>query len=604
MLANEGSGTSSTRGPPPITSKASFSFSTWLMLFAAFLMKFPLVFEAYKVEVPKRETEDEKLARIAKYGENSQKAYSYLVEACSSSAVAIQIVINHAATDPSCWANTLMKRLTARFTIQASTRLQNLIGEFNLLTVAPEETGAMFMDRYNAKVAAISAIDLLQLPSKIARLNVLKTAIKSAFPILFALMMMKEAEVKNIEALEDKFAQLITEWNQENALGVKAQQESAAVAQFTQLSESFTKKTGALKKAFTRKQNSGRGEERPVRRCFRCDSEDHIFVNCPEASAEKKKDSRERNRDERDDSAFEKKRNKKDTFPLKSGMKKRDKKKERRSTFFDSNGDGEDNSDGSSVMMIYHCDFVPESFNAGDYENVEDVEWDVETAFVFVTMKMEAAFNAMFFSMLNWICIDSACNVNLMNFLPEGITDYLPVTQGFGISTAGKDGHLTIVATFTWGNTVGIKYCPNSRASLFATSFFMDKKCEVLFTGLSGTNECKILCRTGTDTEDPMAVPRRVELAAAHGGLFWISPQFQLDLVMRNGLTQEMEENLLREVDQVYEEANIYVNQQVANAACEMISAVEQAAEEDEYFAVPWENHPAGDNGGHWVKCV
>ncbi len=88
-----------------------------------------------------------------------QKAYSYLVEACSGSAVAIQIVINHAATDATCWANNLMKRLTAHFTIQASTRLQNLIGEFNLLTVSPEETRAMFMGRYNAKVAAISAID-------------------------------------------------------------------------------------------------------------------------------------------------------------------------------------------------------------------------------------------------------------------------------------------------------------------------------------------------------------------------------------------------------------------------------------------------------------
>ena len=40
---------------------------------------------------------------------------------------------------------------------------------------------------------------------------------------------------------------------------------------------------------------------------------------------------------------------------------------------------------------------------------------------------------------------------------------------------------------------------------------------------------------------------------------------------------------------------------QVAIVACEMISAVEQAAEEDEYFAVPWEIHPVGDNGGDMV---
>ncbi len=106
-----------------------------------------------------------------------------------------------------------------------------------------------------------------------------KTAIKSAFPILFALMIMKkEAEVKNIEALKNKFAQLIAEWNRKNALEVMAQQESAAVAQFTQLSESWTKRTGNLNKAFTKKQNSGRSsEERSVKRYYRCDSKDHLL---------------------------------------------------------------------------------------------------------------------------------------------------------------------------------------------------------------------------------------------------------------------------------------------------------------------------------------
>ena len=57
-----------------------------------------------------------------------------------------------------------------------------------------------------------------------------------------------------------------------------------------------------------------------------------------------------------------------------------------------------------------------------DLEDVDAVGWDDESALVFVTIKMEAAFSTTFFSMLNWICIDSACNVNLMNFLPEGIT--------------------------------------------------------------------------------------------------------------------------------------------------------------------------------------
>ena len=86
------------------------------------------------------------------------------------------------------------------------------------------------MNRYNAKVAAISAIDIKQLPTKLSRLNVLKTAIKSVFPILFAVMTLKETETNNIEALEDRFAHLITEWNQENELGKKTQQETASVA--------------------------------------------------------------------------------------------------------------------------------------------------------------------------------------------------------------------------------------------------------------------------------------------------------------------------------------------------------------------------------------
>ena len=48
-------------------------------MFAAFLRKFPLVFRAYQMEVPKKETADQKAERIEEYGEDSQRAYSYLV---------------------------------------------------------------------------------------------------------------------------------------------------------------------------------------------------------------------------------------------------------------------------------------------------------------------------------------------------------------------------------------------------------------------------------------------------------------------------------------------------------------------------------------------
>ncbi len=104
MLANEGS-TSGSRGPPQINSKPTFSFSTWLIMFAAFLRKFQQVFRANQMEARKRETPEQKEARTEEFGEDSQKAFSYLIEACSTSPVAIEIVVvNHATTDDTCWA--------------------------------------------------------------------------------------------------------------------------------------------------------------------------------------------------------------------------------------------------------------------------------------------------------------------------------------------------------------------------------------------------------------------------------------------------------------------------------------------------------------------
>ncbi len=62
-------------------------------------MKFPPVYEAFQMEVPKKESPEEKEARIIEeFGVDSRKAYSYLVEACMNSPVAMGIVLNHAAT--------------------------------------------------------------------------------------------------------------------------------------------------------------------------------------------------------------------------------------------------------------------------------------------------------------------------------------------------------------------------------------------------------------------------------------------------------------------------------------------------------------------------
>ena len=47
-------------------------------MFAAFLRKFPSVFRAYMMEVPKNETPEQKAERIEEFGEDSQKGLTHI----------------------------------------------------------------------------------------------------------------------------------------------------------------------------------------------------------------------------------------------------------------------------------------------------------------------------------------------------------------------------------------------------------------------------------------------------------------------------------------------------------------------------------------------
>ena len=175
-------------------------------------------------------------------------------------------------------------------------------------------------------------------------------------------------------------------------------------------------------------------------------------------------------------------------FPLKSAFKKnKDKRPDKRNNFFDAKGDGGSSDEYSSANMIYFSEDVIE-----DVDQANGNDQTEETAFVIITEKMKAAFSAVFSLLLSWVCVDSACNVNLMNFVSEGYSNYQEVKSRNRISTAGNDGHLKVVATFTWGNTNDIKFCPDAQASLFSTRFFMAKRCDVLFTGRDDVDQCKI----------------------------------------------------------------------------------------------------------------
>ena len=63
-------------------------------------------------------------------------------------------------------------------------------------------------------MAEINAIDPTELPTVLQRLNILKVAIKEAFPMLFAVMTIKQGETANKVKLEVKFIAQITEWEQ------------------------------------------------------------------------------------------------------------------------------------------------------------------------------------------------------------------------------------------------------------------------------------------------------------------------------------------------------------------------------------------------------
>ena len=130
-------------------------------------------------------------------------------------------------------------------------------------------------------------------------------------------------------------------------------------------------------------------------------------------------------------------------FPLKSAMKN----KSRANNFFDSNGEGDDSGESSS--MIFCCE-IPDEDLAGIEEGAD---------YVMVTAKMDAAFQAACCVQLtgNWFCIDTACNVDITNFLPDAISNYVE-TRNSGVNTAGQGGRLKIQGTYSWGDAHGIKY--------------------------------------------------------------------------------------------------------------------------------------------------
>ena len=87
-------------------------------------------------------------------------------------------------------------------------------------------------------------------------------------------------------------------------------------------------------------------------------------------------------------------------------------------------------------------------------------------------------------------------------------------------------------------------------------------------------------------TDYEATVPHRVQGAMPRGGLFWITPEFQEDLVMRNGLSKEKEEDL----DNLF----VHLDHQILREQEEAYAAsleVDEDEEDEKFFAIPWIDH-------------
>ena len=375
----------------------------WTMQIRAFFMRMPGVREAWDAVIPPKETAQQRVERIALHGEAAQKAYSYLVEACVDSPVALNAAVAHQSLDKDLWPNTLRKMLETRFTLQAANRLQISLTAFNSLRMnSADKSGAIFMDRYNQKIAEISSINLEELPTPLLRCTVLKAAVKDCFPITHALMANTTASTS--KALEDKLIEMVVNCEEENVL-CKDEQIVTAVANYTHLNTS-PRKQFAKKESV--KSDESRTKKTYVRRCFGCDSTEHIIADCPHSGPRENSRGGEKRVFEEKASANNKQ--SKTKLPFKSAMKKRGGAKNKaRNNFFDSNGNSEDESGDSANMLV--C------------IEIEDADISIDDDIVVtITRRMDEAFQAVCGGLVDggYSCVDSACNVMVIKTIPDG----------------------------------------------------------------------------------------------------------------------------------------------------------------------------------------
>ena len=180
-----------------------------------------------------------------------------------------------------------MEKLEIRLDLKTNSRLDKLIQQFGLFGAVARETGAQFIDRLKAIVDEIELLDPEQKPTDKTIVSKIMNGIIKSFPFLYGALTASERIIP-LQELMTKVAANEAPNLLVDAPGSTSNSplDPAGVVNF--LKERHKKKNNGSNwraKLLEKKDKKERVrvDEKPehVKRCYECDSPDHLSFDCP-----------------------------------------------------------------------------------------------------------------------------------------------------------------------------------------------------------------------------------------------------------------------------------------------------------------------------------
>ena len=338
--------------------------------------------------------------------------------------------------------------LELRFTQEKLNKIQNHLNKLGQFKQDQGEDFKIFVDRFKKLIGDVRSIDPKQVPSELNLMGVLKEALSGNEILWGHLTLAKDI---TLPVMMDTVAK----WKSSKS------QKSAAVANYTDLS-------GNLKKAYGKKQSSGRGsgKDQVARRvetkaCLACEKVGHLVKDCRNKAAkdawiakrEQKQDKRSddsrgrkhvRNSDERSDSRHHSRDRSRSNSRDRDEDRSRDRSRSRERSGSRDRGDWRENNKKKSISKS-----ITNWMNS-DGEQTEDESDNSYPCFEFIDYidgvrvelkgaKIGHAFSARMKP--DMVCIDSGSN-RLVLIEKSGIIDYA-LTPGRTLGTINSPRRCT-----------------------------------------------------------------------------------------------------------------------------------------------------------------